>query len=79
MSTDMEQLFDRLRSRVASRMPDTKLRKTRPGGWNRVNFGEYWLWDWRRNCVVESHVDLLELDARLSGRGVVVTANGGDK
>ena len=73
MTIEIDRLFARLRARVASRMAGTKLRKTRAGGWYRVNFGEYCLWDIRRNCAVETHVDLVELESRF---GVEMT-NGG--
>jgi len=66
MSIETSRLFTRLRARVTSRMPGIRLRKTRPGGWYRVNFGEYCLWDWRRNCAVETHVDLVELESRFT-------------
>ncbi len=34
------------------------VRKTRPGGWPRADFGEYYFLDWRRNCATAKHVDL---------------------
>jgi hypothetical protein len=34
------------------------LKTTRGNGCLRVNFGRYYVFDIRRNCVIEDHVDL---------------------
>lgn len=63
------QLFNRLRKRVARKNPELSLRKTREKGWLRVNLGPYYIVNKYLNALVETHINLAELESELAARG----------